>query len=129
MSDSDKIAIVDADFVIIGDTMAHHLGALEQLLMLVTNRLGAEAHGLAIRQELKAAAGRSVSAGTVYTTMDRLATKGLVSAWISDETPTSGGRRRKFYRLTPRGRSALEESMQVLIRLHSDAPAPAQADG
>jgi PadR family transcriptional regulator PadR len=97
--------------------MTRNLGALEQLLMLVTARLGDRAHGLKIRQELKAVAGRSVSPGTVYITMDRLAAKGLVVAWIGDETPVTGGRRRRFYRLTEEGRDRLETELRTLTRL------------
>ena len=97
--------------------MDRKLGALEQLLMLVTALLGERAHGLAIRQELKKAAGRSVSPGTVYVTMDRLAAKGLVAAWIGEETPATGGRRRRFYRLTKEGRDLLEAELRTLTRL------------
>jgi DNA-binding PadR family transcriptional regulator len=113
----DKVAIVVDDFVDTEGRMSKNLGALEQLLMLVAARLGDRAHGRAMREELKATAGRSVSPGTVYTTMDRLAAKGLVEAWIGDETPATGGRHRRFYRLTARGREVLERELRTLTRL------------
>lgn len=94
-----------------------HLGALEQLLMLATARLGDEAHGLAIRRELESLAERAVSHGAVYSTMDRLARQGLVVAKIGEESPESGGRRRRFYRLTPDGARVLENSYRGLERL------------
>lgn len=94
-----------------------HLGSLEQLLMLATARLGDEAHGLAIRRELERSMDRTVSPGAVYTTMDRLARHGLVAGRISDETPETGGRPRKFYRLTPRGARVLAENYERLTKL------------
>ena len=49
-----------------------HLGDLEELILLAVLRLGAEAHGGRIREELSELAGRSVSVSTVYVTLMRL---------------------------------------------------------
>ena len=94
-----------------------NLGALEQMLMLATARLGDGAHGLAIRRELQELAGREVSHGAVYTSMDRLARQGLVASRIGEESPRGGGRKRKFYSLTPAGARAVEQSYRGLQRL------------
>jgi DNA-binding PadR family transcriptional regulator len=87
------------------------------MLLLATARLGSGAHGLAIRTELDRATGRTVSPGAVYSTMDRLARQGLVDAFIGDESPATGGRRRKFYRLTATGARILERDYRSLTRL------------
>ena len=98
-----------------------HLGALEQLLMLATARLGDRAHGLAIRRELEELADREVSHGAVYSTMDRLVRQGLVHAQIGEEGPQTGGRRRRFYRLTPAGEVVITHSYRSLERLAAGA--------
>ena len=54
------------------------LGDFEQLVLFGVLRLGEEAYGAAIRQEIHARSGRDVSINAVYTTLDRLEGKGLV---------------------------------------------------
>lgn len=97
--------------------MAKTVGSLEQLLMFAVLKLGDDAHGLAIRQAVERAAGRQVSHGALYTTMERLQRHGLVGSWIGSETPEGGGRRRKFYRLEPAGATALRDGYAGLRRL------------
>ncbi len=83
------------------------LGDFEQLVLLGVLRLGDEAYGAAIRQEIHARSGRDVSINAVYTTLDRLEGKGLLRSWVGEPTAQRGGRRRKFYALRPAGADAL----------------------
>jgi DNA-binding PadR family transcriptional regulator len=57
------------------------LGEFEYLLITTAARLGNEAYGAVIREELGAATGRKCSIGALYTTIDRLETKGLLKTW------------------------------------------------
>jgi len=86
------------------------LGDFEQLVLLGVLRLGDRAYGAAIREEIHERSGRDVSISAVYTTLDRLETKGLVRSWIGEPTHERGGRRRKFYALRPAGETALREA-------------------
>ena len=64
-------------------------------------------HGYAVIDELKRRSGGELDLpeGTVYPALHRLEAEGLLaSAWAD-----GGGRRRRVYRLTRRGRSALGE--------------------
>jgi len=90
------------------------MGEFEQLVLLAVLRLGDEAYGMAVRQELEDRTGRDVSYGAVYTTLDRLAKKGFVQHELGDSTPERGGRARKYFRVEPAGRAALRESREVL---------------
>jgi PadR family transcriptional regulator len=85
-----------------------NLGEFEQLVMLAILRLGEEAYGMSVRRELAETAGRKVSIGTVYGTLDRLEEKGYVSS-SSRASPTAvrGGRARRFFKLEPAGSEAL----------------------
>ena len=89
------------------------LGDFEQLVLLGVLRLGDEAYGAAIRQEIHERSGRDVSINAVYTTLDRLEQKGLVKSWDGDPTPERGGRRKKFYALKPAGQSALRQAYRA----------------
>jgi PadR family transcriptional regulator, regulatory protein PadR len=86
------------------------LGDFEQLVLFGVLRLGADACGAAIRQEIVERARRDVSINAVYTTLDRLEGKQLLRSSIGDPTPERGGRRRKFYALTPAGTTALKQA-------------------
>ncbi len=86
------------------------LGDFEQLVLLGVLRLGSEAYGAAIRQEIHARSGRDVSINAVYTTLERLETKGLLHSWTGEPTAQRGGRRRKFYGLRPAGLAAMRQA-------------------
>jgi PadR family transcriptional regulator PadR len=86
------------------------LGDFEQLVLLGVLRLADDAYGAAIRQEIHRRSGRDVSINAVYTTLDRLETKGLLRSWVGEPTAQRGGRRRKFYELRPAGMAALRQA-------------------
>jgi DNA-binding PadR family transcriptional regulator len=93
------------------------LGDFEQLLLFAILRLDADAYGVTIRQEIELRAGRFVSAGAVYTALDRLEAKRLVSSRVEDATPARGGRRKKYYQLEPAGAAALRQSYGEIQRM------------
>jgi DNA-binding PadR family transcriptional regulator len=93
------------------------LGDFEQLVLMGVLRLADEAYGAAIRQEIHARSGRDVSINAVYTTLDRLEEKGLLRARVGEPTPQRGGRRRKFYALTPTGSVALRQAYQAFTSM------------
>jgi PadR family transcriptional regulator PadR len=94
-----------------------YLGEFELLILLVVLRLGGDAYGVTIRDELERETSREVTVGAIYKTLGRLQEKGYVSARIGDPTPQRGGRRKKLYRLEPLGSRALKQSYADLRRL------------
>src|SRR4051794_6911571 len=93
------------------------LGDFEQLILLGVLRLGEDAYGAAIRQEIHARLRRDVSINAVYTTLDRLESKGLLKSWIGEPTAQRGGRRRKFYELRPPGMTALRQAYRAFLSM------------
>ena len=93
------------------------LGDFEQLVLLGVLRLEDDAYGAAIRQEIHARSGRDVSINAVYTTLDRLESKGLLRSWVGEPTPQRGGRRRKFYALRPAGIAALRQAYHAFTAM------------
>jgi PadR family transcriptional regulator, regulatory protein PadR len=93
------------------------LGDFEQLILLGVLRLGPDAYGAAIRQEIHARSARDVSINAVYTTLERLESKGLLRSWTGDPTPQRGGRRRKFYALKPAGTAALQQAYRAFTAM------------
>ena len=90
--------------------MSRSLGEFEQLLLFAVLRLGDDAYGARIRQEIEERTGRSLSAGAVYTGLDRLESRGFVRSQEGEATPVRGGRRKRYYRLEPRGAASLSET-------------------
>lgn len=93
------------------------LGEFEQLVLLALLRLGDEAYGMSVRRELEDTAGRRVTFGTVYGTLDRLEEKGFVSSRHGDPDPVRGGRARRFFRVEPEGELALVRSRDMMSRM------------
>jgi PadR family transcriptional regulator, regulatory protein PadR len=93
------------------------LGDFEQLVLLGVLRLEEDAYGAAIRQEIHERSGRDVSINAVYTTLDRLESKGLLRSWVGEPTAQRGGRRRKFYALRPAGIAALRQAYHAFTAM------------
>src|SRR6266849_10513193 len=98
-------------------TTPAYLGEFEHLLLLAVLRLGSEAFGLDIARELETRAGRSVSRGALYTSLDRLEDKGLVRWKVVVGTPERSGLRRRLYTVTPAGVAAVRASRDTLRRM------------
>lgn len=79
------------------------LGEFEYLLLSAAARLGDDAYGAAIRREIEGATKRRCSIGALYTTLDRLEAKGLLTSWMGDPTPQRGGRQKRMVRVTGKG--------------------------
>ena len=86
------------------------LGSLELAALLAVARLGDEAYGLAVREDLSERVGRDYSVGAIYTTLQRLEDKGLLVSHASDPLPVRGGRSRRHFRLTGAGRRAIRDA-------------------
>jgi PadR family transcriptional regulator PadR len=97
--------------------MPSPLGEFEQLVMCAVLRLADAAYGAAIRHELLDRAERDVSPGAIFTTLERLEARGLVTSTYGEPTHERGGRRKRYYRVRPEGRRALAASLGTIRRM------------
>jgi PadR family transcriptional regulator PadR len=97
--------------------MRTFLGEFEQLLLMALMQAKDEAYGVEIRRAIEHRAGRTVSPGAIYTALDRLERRGLVSSRLGDPTAQRGGKRKRFYRLDPAGEKLLRDSQRALARM------------
>lgn len=93
------------------------LGEFEYLLLTAAARLGEEAYGVSIRQEIEAATGGPCSIGALYTTLDRLETKGFIKTWMGDPTPQRGGRPKRMVRVTAKGVREASDFYGAIMRV------------
>lgn len=105
------------------------LGEFEYLLLTAAARLGEEAYGAAIRQEIAGITKRHCSIGALYTTLDRLEQKGLVKTWMGPSTPERGGRPKRMVRVTAKGAEQASAFYDAVVRLSRGVSweAPAQS--
>jgi PadR family transcriptional regulator PadR len=97
-----------------------YLGELEQIVLLALIRLGDNAYGVPIRQEIERRTKRSLSIGALYRTLERLEDKGFVSSRTGDPTPERGGRAKRFFRAEPLGLRALRRTRDAIDVMWED---------
>ena len=93
------------------------LGEFEYLLITAAARLGENAYGAAIRQEIEKATGSACSIGALYTTLDRLEKKGLLKTSMGEATPQRGGRAKREVKVTGKGVKAAAEFYDAVSRV------------
>lgn len=94
-----------------------YLGEFEQLVLLAILRLGVNAYGVTIRAELEERAGRTVAPGALYTALERMEVKGLITSRMGDPTPQRGGRAKRHVAVSGAGLKALNRSIRAYQRL------------
>lgn len=72
-----------------------------------------------MREVIETAAGRTCSLGALYTTLDRLESKGLVETRMSAPTQERGGRAKRMVRVTGKGTRAAREFYESVLRISS----------
>jgi len=91
------------------------VGEFEYLLLTAAATLGEDAYGAAIREQIESTTGRRCSIGALYTTIDRLESKGLLATWMGEATAERGGRAKRMVRLTPHGVRAAKDFYNAIM--------------
>lgn len=95
------------------------LGELEQIVLLAVLRVGQDAYGVPVHDEIQRRAGRDLTLGTIYKTLSRLEEKGLVASHVGAPTAERGGRRTRCYVVSAAGKRSLQATFKVLRRMAS----------
>jgi PadR family transcriptional regulator, regulatory protein PadR len=96
------------------------VGGLEQMVLLgILHLEGVKdgAYAVGIRRELEQRSGKRVSRGALYTVLERLESKGYLASRLGSPTAERGGKRKRFYRVTPSGVKALRSSKDAMVKL------------
>lgn len=97
--------------------MSELLGELEVLVLIAIVRIGPNAYGVPIVEELRRHTKRPILRPSVYLALKRLEDKGLIRTRLGDPEPRRGGRARKFVELTAVARRQLRESQRTMKSL------------
>jgi DNA-binding PadR family transcriptional regulator len=88
---------------------------------------GQEYYGLQIVDRVKAITDKSISLGSLYTTLHRMEKKGLVKARWGDTNEDRAGARRRYYEVTALGHKALTETHRLVTHALDLQPKPGHA--
>ncbi len=93
------------------------VGEFEQMVLLAILRLGHGAYAVPVREEIEQRAKRSVARGALYTTLERLETKGFLTSRMSDPSPVRGGRSRRYFEVSAAGVRSLQQTKEAMLNL------------
>jgi PadR family transcriptional regulator PadR len=95
----------------------HQLGEFEQIVLLAILRLGEDAYGASIRGEIEKCTGRGPTAGAMYTTLERLESKSMLTSRMGEPTAQRGGRAKRYFKVTKAGSAAVTRAQRAYQRL------------
>ena len=99
-----------------------YIGELEEVVLLTVALLYDEAYGVAVTHAIQEQTGRSLSISAVHATLHRLADKGFVNSRMGGATAERGGRRKRFFTVTPAGSRVLHDIQQTREQLWKQVP-------
>ena len=99
-----------------------YLGEFEELILLMIAILDGDAYGVTVSQEIEQQAGRVVTFGAVHNTLIRLEEKGFVTSEMGGATTERGGRRKRLFKLTALGKTALTDIQLLRNKLWNLMP-------
>lgn len=98
-------------YILVHMNKVQNPGDFEQVVLLAILRLKASgAYGVSIRNEIADCTKRKPTPGAIYTTLERLESKGLVKSAAGEATAERGGRAKRYYQVTGAGLSALKKT-------------------
>ena len=98
------------------------LSDFEFMILLAVLRVGDEAYGVPIGHEIERVAKRSITRAALYTALDRLQRRHLVTSALGQPTAERGGRAKRYFSVTPRGLQAIRQTQRSFVALWSGIP-------
>lgn len=98
------------------------LSRADEILLVAVLCLGDDAYSTTIREEVGRRAGKSVTLGSLWVSLDHLAGGGYLRKSPRRAEDSRGGRPRIYYRLTPKGVRALKREREQQERLWDGVP-------
>jgi PadR family transcriptional regulator PadR len=99
-----------------------YLGNFDLMLLLALLRLGDDAYGVTIAQELEQQTDREVVVASVYARLERLQERGLVASRLGEATPERGGRAKRYFRITESGITEVRDAQRSLMNMWKGLP-------
>jgi PadR family transcriptional regulator PadR len=98
------------------------LAVKEEIILSALLMLEGETHGAPLRKKVVEVSRKEIVYGTLYNLLEVLIRKGYVSSRKSDPKPVRGGRSKTVYKITEKGKTALEETLMMHERIKNSIP-------
>lgn len=100
----------------------YQLGEFEEIVLLTVAILYKDAYGVSIRKEIEDRLGRKVSVSALQTALRRMEKKGYLESTFGEATAVRGGKRKRYFKVTPFGKNALEYAKDTRMKLWEAIP-------
>ena len=90
-----------------------NIGEFEEIILLAVASLSPGAYGFAIMEQLENATSRNLSLTSLHASLNRLQTKGFLTSEFGEPTKVRGGKRKKYFELTPSGVEAIKKAREI----------------
>lgn len=98
------------------------LSRIEEIILLAIWKLGDNAYGMSIREQVARDTGAKWVSGMIYGSLGRLLKSGFVESRKGEATPERGGRHKIYYTLTREGKVKLAAVQKMNVSLWDDVP-------
>ena len=100
------------------------MGEFEEVILLIVAIMDGKAYGVGIIEELEKRTGRSATIGAVQTVLKRMEDKGWVNSQFGETTKERGGKRKRYYTITTKGKKIVAENREKRNSLWEAMPKP-----
>lgn len=88
-----------------------HLGVFDQYVLLAILRLHPDGYGISVQDEIARRTGNRPTVSVVYAALARLTRHDLIRPRVGSATARRGGRSKRHFTVTPRGRRVLKAAL------------------
>ena len=99
-----------------------YLGEFQEIVLLTILILDDNAYGVTIQAEIKNRLHRDISRGALHTALTRLEEKGFLHSKTGGASAIRGGRRKRYYTVSNKGKEALKEAKDIRDQLWNFVP-------
>ena len=90
---------------------------LELMILLAVLRTGDDAYVVPIARDIEETAGRVVARAALYTALERLETRGLVSSRLGEPTAERGGKAKRYFAVTKAGLASTRATQRAFMAM------------
>jgi DNA-binding PadR family transcriptional regulator len=92
----------------------------EEYVLLAVLKLREEAYSLPILEHIEQTTQKKWTLGGIYIPLYRLEEKGFLKSELGSPTKERGGKRKRYYRITRKGKEALKAHKQIQMAMWGD---------
>ena len=100
----------------------HSLGEFEELVLLFVAAHNKEAYGVMILEKLEEHLNKKMNISAIHVALKRMENKGFVESDYGGITNERGGRRKKYYNVTAKGKKMLDRQYELRTSIYKMIP-------